>query len=177
MRRDELTRRGIQLPVLPTVALGALPAGVPWPERLMGIGLDVLSTGLVADGPGSVALARAGVPARPLLARGFDADGLAQAGAAILEGSQGDDSPLYGLDWSDELVRPIDAGDSQVEAIMDVARAVLDAARAGVPSALWVVAGPGLDALPAEVVEAKLAVMVEGARQARLYLAKEQFDI
>jgi hypothetical protein len=27
-----------------------------------------------------------------------------------------------------------------------------------------------------EIVEAKLAVMVEGARQARLYLAKEQFD-
>lgn len=164
------------MPVLPTVALGPLPAGPSWPERLMSIGLDVLSTGLEHDGPGSVALARGVVPVRPLIARGFDAAALAQAGAAIIEGSQGDDAPLYGLDWSDEIVRPVSAEDPEVEAVMEVARTVLSAAQAGVPSALWVAAGPGLDALPVEIVEAKLAVMVEGARQARLYLAKEQFD-
>jgi hypothetical protein len=176
MRRDELSRRGVQLPVLPTVALGPLPAGVRWPERLMAIGLDVLSTGLEHDGPESVARARAAAPMRPLIARGFDAAALADAGASIIEGSQGDDSALYGIDWSDEVVRPVAAADAEVEAVMDVARAVLSAAQEGVPSALWVAAGPGLDALPAEVVEAKLAALVEGARQARLYLAKEQFD-
>jgi hypothetical protein len=176
MRRDELSRRGVQLPVLPTVALGPLPAGPSWPERLMRIGLDVLSTGLEHDGPQSVASARADAPMRPLIARGFDAAALAGAGAVIIEGSQSDDSPLYGLDWSDEIVRPVSADDPEVEAVMDVARAVLSAAQAGVPSALWVAAGPGLDALPVEIVEAKLAAMVEGARQARLYLAKEQFD-
>jgi hypothetical protein len=61
--------------------------------------------------------------------------------------------------------------------VMDVARVVLGVAREGVPSALWVAAGPGLEALSGELVEAKLAVLAEGARQARLYLAKEQFDI
>ncbi|HEX2504296.1 MAG TPA: hypothetical protein VHK00_10140, partial [Miltoncostaeaceae bacterium] len=53
---------------------------------------------------------------------------------------------------------------------------VLARARQGRASALWVAATPGLDALPEEVAEAKLAVLVEGARQARLWLAKEQFD-
>ena len=49
-------------------------------------------------------------------------------------------------------------------------------AREGVASALWVAATPGLHELAEEVVEAKLTALVEGARQARLYLAKEQFD-
>lgn len=177
MRRDELARRGVQLPVLPTIALGALPpVDGGWPARLMRIGLDVLSTGDPEDTPDGVAAARAAAPLRPLVARGFDAAALAAAGAAIIEGSQGDDAPLYGLDWSDEVVRPVSADAPAAEAVMDVARAVLAAAQAGVPSALWVGAGPGLHALPAEAVEEKLAALVEGARQARLYLAKEQFD-
>ncbi len=46
----------------------------------------------------------------------------------------------------------------------------------GTASALWVAATPGLDGLPEDVAEAKLAALVEGARQARLWLAKEQFD-
>ena len=58
-----------------------------------------------------------------------------------------------------------------------MARAVLTSARAGVPSALWVAVTPGLDLLPVATVEEKLAVLVQGARQARLYLAKEQFEI
>lgn len=177
MRRDELARRGVQLPVLPTIALGPLPpVDGGWTARLMRIGLDVMSTGAAEDGPAGVAAARAEVPVRPLVARGFDAEALAGAGAAIIEGSQGDDAPLYGLDWSDEVVRPVSAEDPEVEAVMDVARSVLAAAQEGVPSALWVAAGPGLDALPADVVERKLAALAEGARQARLYLAKEQFD-
>ena len=61
---------------------------------------------------------------------------------------------------------------------MEVARHVLGRAREGVPSALWVVAAPGLERLaPERDVEEKLEVLVLGARQARLYLAKEQFEI
>lgn len=177
MRREELAQRGVQLPVLPTIALGPLPpAPWPWEERLMAIGLDVLSTGRAEDTPTGVAAARASVPVRPLVARGFDAPALAAAGAAIIEGTQTDDGPLYGLDWSDQVVRPVSA-DGPVEATMEVARAVLSAAQEGVPSALWVAAGPGLQDLPVEVVEDKLAALVEGARQARLYLAKEQFEL
>jgi hypothetical protein len=52
----------------------------------------------------------------------------------------------------------------------------LERAREGAASALWVAATPGLDGLAAELAEAKLAALVEGARQARLWLAKEQFD-
>jgi hypothetical protein len=42
---------------------------------------------------------------------------------------------------------------------------------------MWVAATPGLDGLPVATVEQKLEVLVQGARQARLYLAKEQFEI
>ena len=179
MRRDELARRGVQLPVLPTIALGALPAlddGPGWPERLMRIGLDVLSTGAPQDSPATVADARAAAPLRPLVARGFDAAALAEAGAALIEGPAGDDAPLYGVGPDDRVVHPVAADDPEEEAVMEIARRVLTAAQSGVPSALWVAAGPGLDALPVDAVEAKLVAMVEGARQARLYLAKEQFD-
>ena len=63
-----------------------------------------------------------------------------------------------------------------VEGAMDVARLALERARAGAASSLWVAATPGLERLPADVAEAKLAALVEGVRQARLWLAKEQFD-
>jgi hypothetical protein len=49
------------------------------------------------------------------------------------------------------------------------------AARQGSPSALWV-AAPDLSDMPEDVVEAKLRAMAEGARMARMWLAKEQFD-
>lgn len=163
--------------MLPTVALGALPVGVNWPERLAALGLDVVSSGVSDDDERTVAAAREAVPYRPLIARGPDASALARAGAQLLEGPADPAGPLYGLDEDDGLVRPLNADDPEIETVMEVARRVLSAAQAGTPSDLWVVAGPGLAALPVAVVEEKLAALSEGARQARLYLAKEQFDI
>lgn len=177
MRRDELDSRGIQLPVLPTIVLGRLPAGHDWPTALARLGVDVISSGLAADTPTTAAAAHEAMPYRPLAVRGGgDAAALAAAGASITEEAAPGDGPLYGIDADDAVVRPVAAGDPEPEAVMDVARTVLRAAQAGTPSALWVAAGPGLDALEPDAVEAKLAVLVDGARQARLYLAKEQFD-
>ena len=169
MRRDELAARGVQVPVLPTIALGPLPAGDGWATRLERIGLDVVSTGAVADTPAPVAAARAEVPHRPLVGRGGVPGDLAAAGAAIVEAPAPDGGDIYRFGAGDPWVAPGSATDAEVEAVMG-------GARRDVPSALWVAAGPGLDALDPDVVEAKLAVLVEGARQARLYLAKEQFD-
>jgi len=176
MRRDELAARGVQVPVLPTIVLGPLPAGDDWVTRLERIGLDVVSTGEAVDTPATVATARAAVPHRPLAARGGEPGDLAAAGAAIVETAPADGGDVYHFGAGERVVAPVSASEAEVEAVMEVARRVLDAARDDVPSALWVVAGPGLDALEADVVEAKLAALVEGARQARLYLAKEQFD-
>ncbi|MCX6410333.1 MAG: hypothetical protein NT143_07850 [Actinobacteria bacterium] len=76
---------------------------------------------------------------------------------------------------SDEvLVIPVATG-RPAENANDVARDVLMAARQGSPSALWV-AAPDLSDMPEDVVEAKLRAMAEGARMARMWLAKEQFD-
>lgn len=158
------------------MVLGGLPGGDGWVTRLERIGLDVVSTGEAVDTPATVAAARAAVPHRPLAARGGVAGDLAAAGAAIVEAPSADGGDVYHFGDGDRVVAPVSASDAEVEAVMEVARRVLAAAQSDVPSALWVVAGPGLDALEPDVVEAKLAVLVEGARQARLYLAKEQFD-
>lgn len=176
MRRDELTARGVQLPVLPTVVLGALPDGPDWPAILTRIGIDVISSGVATDTPATIEAAHAAMPFRPLIGRGGDPDRLAGAGATLWEGPAGADAPLYGIGPDDLIVRPVAADDPEMEAVMEAARTVLRAAQAGVPSALWVAVGPGLDALEPDVVEAKLAVVVDAARQARMYLAKEQFD-
>jgi methionine synthase II (cobalamin-independent) len=98
-------------------------------------------------------------------------------GGLIVE-TPGDAPPgTYLLGDGDAAVEAVDGASEEVEGVMDVARRTLDAARDGVPSALWVVATPGLELLEPEVVERKLAALSDGARQARLYLAKEQFDI
>lgn len=175
MRRDDLARRGVQLPVLPTIVRGALPAGPGWADRLARIGLDVVSTGRAHDDGVSISVARAEAPHRPLLARGDDAPTLAAHGAALVEGSGADGDDHYVLGPDEAMVVGVQATEEE-ESVMEVARTVLAAAQAGVPSQLWVAAGPGLEALPAALVETKLAALVEGARQARLYLAKEQFD-
>ena len=61
---------------------------------------------------------------------------------------------------------------------MDVARHVLGRARAaGRPPPSGSPPPRAWTGCPRPVVEEKLAVLVEGARQARLYLAKEQFEI
>lgn len=177
MRRDELSALGVQLPVLPTIVLGALPGEPAWAERLARLGVDVVCSGADEDTLDLVAAARAAVPHRPVKARMVDAGGLEGLAGVIVE-TIGEVPPdAYRLGPDDAAVEAIDGASEEVEDVMDVARRTLAAARAGVPSALWVVATPGLDLLPEDVVERKLAVLAEGATQARLYLAKEQFEI
>jgi hypothetical protein len=163
--------------VLPTIALGALPGAPDWAARLARIGLDVAASGADEDTPETLAAARAAAPHLPLKARAVDAGAFDGMRALIVE-TPGDAPPgTYRLGDDDAAVEGIDGSSDEVEEVMDVARRTLDAARAGIPSALWVVATPGLELHPPDVVEAKLAALAEGARQARLYLAKEQFDI
>ena len=177
MRRDELTAIGVQLPVLPTIVLGALPGSPEWGGRLARLGLDVTASGADEDTPATVAAARAAAPHLALKARMVDAAGLHDHAGVIVE-TAGDVPPgVYRLGADDAAVEGVDGASEEVEEVMDVARRTLAAAREGVPSQLWVVATPGLELLPEDVVEAKLAALAEGARQARLYLAKEQFDI
>jgi hypothetical protein len=176
MRRDELAVLGIQLPVLPTIALGALPGDAGWAARLARIGLDVAASGAADDSPESLAAAREAAPHLPLKARMRDAAALAGTAATIVETEGPVPAGHYRLGADDGLVAAVDGRSADVDDPNDVARAVLERAREGAASALWVAATPGLEALPGEVVEAKLTALVKGARQARLWLAKEQFD-
>ncbi|HMN99698.1 MAG TPA: hypothetical protein PKD59_09810 [Miltoncostaeaceae bacterium] len=162
--------------MLPTIALGALPGEPDWAARLARIGLDVTASGADEDTPATLAAARAAAPHLPLKARAVDAGAFDGIRGLIVE-TPGDAPPgTYLLGDGDEAVEAVDGSSDELEDVMDVARRTLDAARAGVPSGLWVVATPGLELLDPELVERKLAVLAEGARQARLYLAKEQFD-
>ena len=162
--------------MLPTIVLGALPGEPDWSARLARIGLDVTASGADEDTPATVAAARAAAPHLALKARAVDAGAFDGMRGLIVE-TPGDAPPgTYLLGDGDSAVEGVDGASEEVEDVMDVARRTLDAARDGVPSGLWVVATPGLELLAPEVVERKLGVLAEGARQARLYLAKEQFD-
>jgi hypothetical protein len=177
MRRDRLAALGIQLPVLPTMALGVLPGGAGWSGRLARIGLDVTASGAAEDALDTLAAARAAAPHLALKARTAAPEALAALGPLIVEGADRAPDGCYALRHDEAVVEGVDGSDPRVEDVMDVARRTLAQAQAGSASSLWVVASPGLERLPEDVVEAKLAALVEGARQARLYLAKEQFEI
>lgn len=176
MRREELAALGVQLPVLPTIVLGALPGPPQWSARLARIGVDVAASGADEDDRASVAAAREAAPHLALKARAADAVGLVGLGPLVVETAGAAPEGTYRLGPDEALVEAVDGRDARVEHAMDVARLALARAREGTASALWVAATPGLDGLEPAVVEAKLAALVEGARQARLYLAKEQFD-
>lgn len=177
MRRDELARLGIQLPVLPTVALGGLPGGAGWAARLERIGLDVVASGAGADTPETWAAARAQVPHRPVKAIAGDPLALDLVGCRIVETAGHVPDGVYRLGPDEAIIPAVVGTDPAVEDLNDVGRAILRAAREGTASALWAVATAGLHLHAPEVAEAKLAALVEGARQARLALAKEQFDL
>jgi hypothetical protein len=163
--------------VLPTIVLGALPGEPGWSARLARIGVDVTASGADEDTPETLADARTAAPHLALKARAVDA-GVFDGIRALIVETPGEAPPgAYRLGHEDAAIEAVDGASEEVEEIMDVARRTLAAARDGVPSALWVVATPGLELLPEDVVEAKLTALAEGARQARLYLAKEQFDI
>ena len=174
MRRDELESAGIHLPVLPTVCVAPLPQPGNWAARLDRLGLDVISTGALVDDPSTVAAARAAVPHRPLLAVGGDPVALAGAGARLVATPGAAPAGTYAFRTDEQVVTPITA-DAPAENANDVARAVLEAARGGQASAIWV-AAPDLSMVPEDVVEAKLAALTDGARMARMWLAKQQSD-
>ncbi|MSO43763.1 MAG: hypothetical protein EXQ74_00390 [Thermoleophilia bacterium] len=174
MRRDELEAVLIQLPVLATVVLGALPGPATWAMRLERIGLDVISTGAHVDHAAAISAARSDVPHRPLLARAGDPAALAAAGARIIVMDGIAPWGTYALHRTDAAVVPVVA-DTPAESANDVARDILSAARRGSASRLWV-AAPNMVDVPEAVAEAKLTAMVEGARMARMWLAKQQSD-
>lgn len=160
--------------MLATVALGPLPQPGNWARRLELLGMDVITTGAVVDDPEMIRAAVAAVPHRPVLARAGDPGALVAAGAHIVAMDGVAPHGAYAFRPDEVLVIPVATG-RPAENANDVARDVLMAARQGSPSALWV-AAPDLSDMPEDVVEAKLRAMAEGARMARMWLAKEQFD-
>ena len=176
VRRDELAALGIQLAVLPAIALGPLPGPPGWAGRLARIGLDVAASGAAQDTAATLAAARAAAHHLPLKARLDDAGALDGMAAMIVETAGPVPAGHYRLGPEEDLVAAVNGGAPRVEEPMEVARLALARARAGAASSLWVAATPGLDRLPVDVAEAKLSALVEGVRQARLWLAKEQFD-
>ncbi len=162
----------MQVPVLATVVYGGLPQPGDWALRLERLGLDVITTGAQEDRPEGFLAAVAAVPHRPVLARAGDVAALVQAGARMIATSDAVPDGTYALGPDDAAIVAVSA-DARPETADDVGRAVLEAARAGTPSALWV-AAPDLSGVPESIVEAKLAALVGGARIARLWLGKGQ---
>ncbi len=175
MRRAELGTLRFHLPALATVALGGLPGPPDWAPRLVSLGVDVVASGALADTPDTFAAARDAVPFRPVKAVAGDVAALAGAGARMIE-TAGEVPPgVYRLGPDEAVIAVIDGGTGTVEDPNVVARDVVDVAREGSPANLWVVATPGLHALPVELAEAKLRALAECAYRARLVFAKEQF--
>ncbi len=178
MRRTELERHGIQVPVLATIALGSLPGPPNWADRLVRLGMDVVASGALADTPETWAAARTAVPFRPVKGIAPDADAgaaLIATGCRLVECATDPGPDAYWLRPGERVVIAVAGGCATVEDPSVIARQVVEAAWEGSAAALWVVASPGLEALPIAIVEAKLAALAEAAVSARLVLAKEQF--
>jgi len=176
MRRGELERLGIQLPVLPTIVLGALPGPPDWAAALERAGLDVVASGAGADTPATWVAARDAVPHRLVKATAGAAEDLCAAGAVVIESAGEVPDGCYRL-GPDELLAPAVRGDEpRAEDPNEVAEAALRAADRHGAASVWVAATPGLEAHDAALVEAKVRALAEGARLARLLLAKHQFD-
>lgn len=142
MRRDELEAMGVHLPVLATVALGALPGDGGWAGRLVTAGVDVVASGAAVDTPETVARAVAEVPFRPVKAvagPGADLGALVAAGARIIETAGAVPDAAYRLGPDEDVIALIDGASDEVEDPNVVARDVVDIARERVPSRLWVV--------------------------------------
>lgn len=164
MRRDQLATLGIQLPVLPTIVIGGLPGEPDWAPRLERIGLDVVSSGALSDTLDTYAAAVAAVPHRPVKATG----GI--PGARIVECDGAPPAGAYRVDLTEVVgVDAASGGD-----VNDIAREVLARVRE-TPSEWWI-AATGLREAIASDAERFLEEFVEGVRQVRLYLAKQQFE-
>lgn len=163
------------MPVLATLALGALPGEPTWAPRLLAAGVDVLASGAAEDTPQTWAAARDAMPYRPVKAMAGDAVALWQAGARIIETAGGVPPGSYRLGPDEAMIVVVDGTSAEVEDPNVVARDIVEVARAASPAGLWVVSSPGLDRLPEAVAEAKLRALAECAYRARLVFAKEQF--
>lgn len=166
----------MQLPVLATVALGALPGPPEWAPRLLAAGVDVVASGAAADTPATWEAARAAVPYRPVKAMAGDVPALVAAGARIVETDGDVPAGVYRLGPDEAAVVVVDGASPDVEDPNVAARVIVDAARDVSPAALWVASSPGLDTLPEDVAELKLRALAECAYRARLVFAKEQFS-
>ena len=164
MRRDQLATLGIQLPVLPTIVIGGLPGDPDWALRLERIGLDVVSSGAVSDTPETYAAAVAAVPHRSVLAEG------PLRVARLVHCDREPPVGAYRVHPDEVVCIDAESGGD----VNDIARQVLSVVRAA-PSGWWI-AAQGLRAVEVDVAERFLTEFVEGVRQVRLYLAKQQFD-
>ncbi|MGI9538956.1 MAG: hypothetical protein ACR2N6_02265, partial [Miltoncostaeaceae bacterium] len=123
--------------------------------------------------------AREAAPHKPFKAVAADpaaAAELAADGCMIIEGG-GAGHGAYALSSVDWTIAGVDGTSGAIEDVNDVARAVVRAARGLGAANVWVGATPGLDRHADEVVIQKLTALVEGAHQARLAIAKDQFDL
>jgi len=177
MRRSELEALGIQLPVLPTLVLGALPGPPEWAARLAAIGIDVIASGAAEDTPQTWRAASEAAPYRVVMAHAGDPAALTAAGAKLLQGDVTAPAGAYVLGPGDAMVAIVDGSSAEVEDPNAVGRLVVEAVQDTPPALLWVVATPGLHELPENVVEAKLRVLCEATYQARLAIAKIQFEM
>lgn len=177
MRRSELEALGIQLPVLSTVVLGGLPGPPEWAARLASIGVDVLASGAVEDTPETWGAAAEAAPYRVVMANPGDPAALAAAGARLLQGGGSAPAGTYVLGPDDAVVAIVDGSSAEVEDPNVIGRLVVEAVHDTPPAALWVVATPGLHLLPDDVAEAKLRALCEATYQARLAIAKIQFEL
>ena len=175
LRRDELSALGIHLPVLPTICPVPLP-GNDWSSRLGRLGFDVISTGGRYDTPAAWQDASEQVPHRPVVGQAADVAGalaLAAAGCRLVSGDVDVDSDdgLYRYGPDERAITFSEPDDA-----VAIARRVLATARDGEASALWVAAGSGFSDLHRDDLEDALRALTDGAVQARMWLAKEQFD-
>jgi len=176
MRRDELERLGIQLPVMATIALGGLPGPPDWAARMISIGVDVVASGALHDTPETYAAAAADAPYRAVKATDpIDPGALAAAGAKIIETTSMVPGGVYRFSADEVMVVVVDGTSPAVEDPNIAARMIVEVARDIPPSALWIVSSPGLDAFDQDVAIRKLVALYECAYRARLVFAKEQF--
>ena len=112
------------------------------------------------------------------MALAADADGaaaLARAGCRLIATSAVVSQGAYRF-FDERCVMGVSGASAEIEDPSVVAARLLAACEVQPASELWVIAGPGLADLPVDLVETKLRALTDGTRQARLWLAKEQFD-
>ena len=177
MRRADAEALGIHLPVLPTIVLGGLPGDPTWAAELHAIGLDVVCSGALADTPETFAAAVAAAGGRPVKAIAGSVEDLVFAGARLIQYDGGPVPGAYVVDDHERAVAVVDGASPEIEDPNIVARWVVDAVADVPPSQLWVTCTPGLHMLPADTARAKLRALCESAFQARMAIAKIQFEL